>query len=131
MLREILGDEDVYLVLRSSTRIDVGGWLGGGRVCIAVTAGAAFLLARRGLLQTHLPNRLCPPDGPAAGGGCYVQRIPLTELLESTYNHVVGELLLAPAAGARVRKLKLPPLDAYRLLAQIHHGNRKRVTEHA
>ena len=134
MLQEILGDEDVYLVLRSATRIDVGGWLGGGRVCLAVTDDSLLLVAVR---RVAWASRLCGEptthgrDARATRGGSYLERIPLAELFESTYNHVVGELLLAPAAGARLRRLKLPPLDAYRLLAQIHHGNRKRESEHA
>ncbi len=86
-------------VYRSRTRTDVGMWMRGGRVLACARDGALLLLA-----HGKLPYR---------------ESIPFAELGESRYNHVTGALVLAPATGARVRDLNLPPLEADALLAMI------------
>ncbi|KKL83083.1 hypothetical protein LCGC14_1978320 [marine sediment metagenome] len=125
-LRGLLGGEDVYLILRSATRVDVGSWLGGSRVCVAAVADGLLLFATARGPLAWLPEKL------AVKAEGFVERIPLAALTASSYNHVTGELLLAPVAGGRAGRLKLPPLDAYQLLAQIHHVNRSnREPRHA
>jgi hypothetical protein len=118
---KLLAGEDVYLVARTRTRTDVGGWLGGSQVVAAALAGELLLLAAPRcplavlLRLLRLDRKFPPPGEPVA----YAERIPFRGLSGSTYNHVTGQLLLAPADEARIRRLKLPALDAYRLLAQI------------
>ncbi len=97
---DALGEAPVFLVLRTGARADTGGWLGGGRVWV-------FALARELLLL-------------AAGKFPYVERIPFAALRGSVYNAVTGELVLAPAPGARVRRLRVPPRSGYQVLSQIY-----------
>jgi len=61
----------------------------------------------------------------AAGTRPHVEEIPVAELGKSFYNFLTGELALAPALVAQVRRLKLAPLDATKILEQI---NRKEVS---
>ena len=123
---KLLAGEDVFVVARTRTRTDVGSWLGGSTVVADALAGELLLLAAPRcplaflLRLLRLDRRFPPPGEPVA----YTQRIPFSGLAGSTYNHVTGQLLLAPAETARVRRLKLPALDAYQLLAQIHHMTR-------
>jgi hypothetical protein len=100
MLDSLVGDQPVYHVQRTGTKIDVGGWFGRGRICICLSAGEAVLFAE--------------------GKRPYVARIPLQRLGQSRYNHVTGELMLAPDAAPRVSGLKIPPLEGLQILAQIH-----------
>jgi hypothetical protein len=55
----------------------------------------------------------------AAGKRPYVERVSTRHLSASTYNPIVGELVLAPALEVRVRQLKLSPLEAGRALRWI------------
>ena len=98
-LLEQLAGGKVFLVAATGTRIDVGGWLRQGRVCAACLAGELLLFA--------------------AGGQPYGEKAEYDSLGRSLYNHVTGELLLAPARGIRVRRLYLPPVIAYEFLGQI------------
>ena len=116
---EALGDEDVFVVVRTSTRVDVGSWLGRSRVWLLALAEQFVLLAlpRNPLARwPNLARRLGVSTRP------YVERIALSRLRGTTYNHVTGELVLAPANAARLRRLKVTPRDGYQLLAQIRHG---------
>ncbi len=128
---KLLADEDAFVVARTRTRTDVGSWLGASQVVAAALAGELLLLAASRcplafvLRLLRLDRKFPPPGEPVA----YAERIPFRGLSASTYNHVTGQLLLAPAEGARVRRLKLPALEAYQLLAQIRHA--KRDTEDA
>jgi len=54
-----------------------------------------------------------------------VERVPFAELGESFYNHVTGEVALVPAEGARVRKLRMSPVDGRALLKELGVGNRR------
>jgi hypothetical protein len=120
--RELLAGEDVFLVLRSRTRVDVGSWLGGSRLCIAVLADALLLFATPRNPLAWLPARWRVPERLGIRAEPFAERIALAELSASTYNHVTGELLLSGGRGGRAWRLKLPALDAYQLLAQIQHG---------
>ena len=116
---EALGDARVLVVVRTATRVDVGSWLGPSRVWL-------FALAEQFLLLAPPRNPLARWPGLARRLGVstrpYVERIGLSQLRGSTYNHVTGELVLAPANAVRLRRLKVTPRDGYQLLAQIRHG---------
>jgi hypothetical protein len=103
MLDSLIGDQAVFHVQRTRTKVDVGAWFGKGRICICLLAGEAVLFAK--------------------GKRPYVERIPLKRLRESRYNHVTGELMLAPDAAPRISGLKLPPLEGLQILAHIHRRN--------
>ena len=126
---ELIGGKGVFLVVPTRTGIDVGSWLGRSRVCACALADHLLLFApaRNPLAllakAARLAGKLRLPASP------YAQRIPFEQLRESTYNQVTGELVLAPATDARVRRLKVPPLDGHRLLAQIPPARKE--TRHA
>ncbi len=106
----LLDGEPVLVAVKSRTRVDTGGWTGGRRVWACVQAGRLALFA--------------PGPRPLA------QRIAYGDLGESVYNHVTGELVLAPAPEAPCRLLRVAPLDGYQLLAQIL-GTESREDPHA
>ncbi len=87
-------------ILATGTFTDTGLWFRQGRVCAVCAGGALFLLA--------------------PGRRPYVERIPFAQLGESMYNAITGEVLLAPAPDAAVRRLRLDPVDGRRLTKQIN-----------
>ena len=119
LAEELLGDEDAFGLVRTRTRADVGSWLGRSRLCACALADRLLLFApaRSGLgalvRLARLAGRVRPPGRPC------VETIPFEQLHESTYNQVTGELVLAPAEGAGLRRLKMAPLEGCQLLAQI------------
>lgn len=99
LLAEVRGDRP-RVAVRTRSGVDVGSWRGKARIWACAFRGELVLLA--------------------PGRRPYTERIPLTELNETIYNHVMGELALSPAAGAATRALRVAPVDGYQLLAQIH-----------
>ena len=91
-------------VFRTRTRVDTGGWLGKSRVRVCLTGDELVLFA--------------------AGRRPFVERIPVPSLGESFYNHVTGEVALAPAEGARVKRLRIRPVEGYALLGELGASNR-------
>ncbi len=55
----------------------------------------------------------------ATGIRPYLETIPFDQLQKSVYNPVTGEVVLAPADGVRVRRLRLDPVAAQALIRQI------------
>ena len=111
-----VGEGQAELVTQTRSRVDVGRWLIQARVWAVCLPGELALCA--------------------AGKRPFVQRVPWPDLRASLYNQVTGELVLAPVAGAQVRRLRLPPLPAGRILLHIAKMNTKnreddRETEHA
>lgn len=102
LMNELAGTRDIRMAMGTGTRTDVGRWFGKGRVCLCLTDMELLLFA--------------------VGKRSYVERIPVHGLSESRYNHVTGELVLAPAEGARVTRLKMPPLDSLGLLELVTGG---------
>ena len=98
--------EQVCLAFPTRTRTDTGLWFRSARVW-------AFCLRDRLALV-------------AAGKRPYVETLAFADLRQSLYNHVMGELVLAPAGGARVRRLRIPPLEARKLLERIGAGGAPR-----
>jgi hypothetical protein len=99
LAQPLIGQDDVFVLLKTRSRVDTGGWLGRRRVWAAALADALVVFA--------------PGRRPCS------ERIPFAQLRESTYNHVTGELVLAPPEGMHVRSLRVSPLDGYQLIAQF------------
>jgi len=51
---------------------------------------------------------------------CWFQKTPLASLRQSLYNHVTGEVVLAPVRELKLTHIQVAPLDGYQLLAQIY-----------
>lgn len=99
---EICGKDQVFLVLRSPTKVDVGSFLRKSRVWLCAAASDLVLFA-----AGHKPLLL---------------RIPYAHLQQSLYNQVTGELVLAPDRKYPLSHVELSPVQGYQLLAQIFHG---------
>ena len=93
--------QDAFVLFRTRTRIDTGRW--------GLRPRIRLCCLRRDLALF------------AGGKRPHAEKIPFAGLGESVYNHVTGELVLAPADGARVRRLKVTPLEGCQILAQIYH----------
>ena len=103
LLESILDETDLYCVERTGTTIDVGSWIKKRRVCACATNFELVLIA--------------------AGREAYAERIPFSNLYQSEYNHVTGEVALAPAVDTQISGLKMEPLKAMAFLALIHKEN--------
>ena len=101
-LDSLIGDAPVYCLLRSGTKIDVGSWFGKRSVWTCVSDREMVLFA--------------------TGKRPYVERIPLRKLHHSQYNHVTGQLVLAPVESTRAGGLKLSPLRGLEILSHIRRG---------
>lgn len=97
---ELRGRDRVLLLLLSESMADVGRWLIRGRVwvCATDTELVAF----------------------AAGWRPLMQRIPYRHIQESLYNTITGELVLAPNYQFAIPRIRMSPLEAYQMLAQIY-----------
>ncbi len=110
LAREQLDDGDrVYYGVCSATRADVGHWLGRGVVWSLALDHDLLLFA--------------------AGKRPLIERIPYGQIRRSMYNHVTGELVLAPSHNLRIEQLALPPAAGYQLLAQIYADDNKEETK--
>ena len=106
LLDRLIGDAAVCCLLKSGTKIDVGSWLCKRRVWACLTDREMLLFA--------------------AGRRPYAERIPLEQLGQSEYNHVTGQLVLAPVQSQRVGGLKLPPLAALQVLSYLCRGDKQK-----
>ena len=52
----------------------------------------------------------------AVGRRRYVERVPLAECRDSHYAHASGELVIAPAAALRFKRIRLSPREAVQVL---------------
>ena len=103
-LESLIGDQDVYRVHRTRTKVDVGHWSGKRRIWCCLL-GDELLLFAQGLRP-------------------FVERIPFAGLHESQYNHVTGEIVFAPIEDTTIQTLRIAPLDALEVLANIRTGDR-------
>jgi hypothetical protein len=103
LAEQLLAGEDVFVSARTGTRIDVGNWFLKGRVWVFALADSLAVIA----------CGLC-------GNACRAQKIPYAHLRESRYNHVTGQLALAPAGDLPFRGLRIDPIQGYQVLAQIY-----------
>jgi len=103
LAQQVIGGEPVFAAVRTGTKVDVGSWLLRGRVWIFALADSLVYVA-------------C--------GGCglraHARQIPYNRLRESQYNHVTGQLALAPVEGLPFRGLQVDPIEGYQVLAQIY-----------
>jgi len=103
LLRQIEG-RGLFMLVRTDTKVDVGSWLGKGRVWMAVLDDSLAVAA--------------------SAPGCkqpLAEMIPFSRLRRSRYNHVTGQLALAPAGIAGTKGLAMSPVEAGQVLAQIYH----------
>lgn len=100
LFRECSAGEPFFVVVKTKTGVDTGGWLSRGRLWMAALKNDIVLAA--------------------AGKKPLLERIPFLHIQESLYNHVTGELVLAPPRGIRVTSAEMTPIDGYQLLAQIY-----------
>lgn len=103
LAEQLLGKDDVYMAVLSRTKVDVGAWLFRGRLWVFALHDEIALVA-------------CG----SCGRRWYARRIPHARLRESQYNHVTGQLALAPEGPLPFTGIGMPPLDGYQLLAQIY-----------
>ena len=101
-LQSMIGDAPVFHVERTRTRVDVGQWFGKVAVWISILENEMILFA--------------------VGRRPFAERIAFDELSESQYNHVTGEVVLAPNEASAIKSLKLPPLAALDVLAYLFRG---------
>ena len=107
LLERIAGDEPLFVLARTGTRVDVGLWFRQRRLWVGCLAHDLVVVA--------------PGPVPVA------VRVPLAGLAGARYNPVTGELGLPPADGLAPRRLKLPAVEGYQILSQIQ----REVTKHA
>jgi len=103
----VLGRDEALFAVRTESRVDVGRWRGRSRLW-------AFALRDSLALVAH-------------GARPYTERISYSQIGESTYNPVTGELVLAPPHHLKATGLRMAPLEGYQMLAQI----RKEAPAHA
>ena len=99
LLSDLAAGHPVTALVRTGTTVDVGEWFRRGCV-VGARVGDEWIMV-------------------AAGKTPFVERVAIRDLAASVYNHIVGELVLAPAPGTRLRQLKMSPLDAGRTLKRI------------
>ncbi len=89
-------NSDVSFCVCTRTRVDVGSWICKRRVWVYVLDGYLLLMAR--------------------GRRPLIENVPFDQLRDSLYNHVMGEVVLGPAQGVKVTRLRMSPLEARKLL---------------
>lgn len=105
LLEDVCGNEPVLVLFKSDSFVDTGGWLRRSRVWVGATAKELVLLA--------------------FGRKPFFQKTTFQVLRESLYNHVTGELVLAPAGELTLNSVKVPPLEGCQLLDQIYDNGRR------
>jgi len=121
-LRKGLGQEGVMdMIFKSATAgtpaflaptqtmVDVGQWFRRGRIWLAVSGDDMVLVAN--------------------GKRPFVEKAPLADVASSFYNPVTGELVFRPSRVFSVDRVKLQPVEAYRVLSAA--ASKRRRTDHA
>ena len=99
LLDKVAAGRPVMALVRTGTTVDVGEWFRRGRV-VAVCLNGEWVMFAPGLRP-------------------FVEKVETRLLTASSYNQIVGELVLVPAHGAQLRQLKMSPLEAGRALRSI------------
>ena len=89
-------------VLRTRTSWDVGQWFHDAKVWVGLCDDSLLVCA--------------------AGRKELAASIPRSQLRDSAYNAVTGELMLAPAQDAPVSSVSLPPVEGEALAAELRCG---------
>lgn len=100
LFRELCSEDRVTYLVHSQTHVDVGRWFSKGALWAAAASTELVLFA--------------------AGKRPFFEKVPYAYLGKSLYNHVTGEVILAPAESTRTSGLRLTPEQGYQLLAQIY-----------
>jgi hypothetical protein len=103
LLEEICPNAGILALWQSDSDADVGYWFIRRQVWICAGQRELTLLA--------------------CGRRPFIQQVPFTHLRKSLYNHVTGELVLAPPEELKMSRIKLPALAGYQVLAQIYDEN--------
>jgi hypothetical protein len=103
LLATVCGRDTVLMAVHTGTTVDAGGWIRRTRVWAVATATDLVLIA--------------------AGRRPLIQKTAYEHIRASIYNHVTGELILAPNRKFRVSQIKVHPAEGFQLLAQICDGN--------
>lgn len=98
-LSAVTAGREVWIKGISETRLDTGGWFRGARLAFALEPGGLRLFAR--------------------GRKPFTADLPFRAIADSRYNHVTGELMLAPGEELPVKRLRLPPRTAEEMLGRI------------
>ncbi|MDD5679225.1 MAG: hypothetical protein PHW60_14735 [Kiritimatiellae bacterium] len=107
LLDAIRGTESVFMLLKSDTLVDTGGWFRRSNIWVCALPRELALFAQ--------------------GRKPFLQKTPYEYLRASIYNHVTAEVVLSPSRGLKQRTLKVPPAEGYQLLSQIYNPNPKGV----
>jgi len=99
LLATACGLDEVIMAVHTGSRVDAGGWFRKARVWAVATATDLVLIA--------------------AGRRPLVQKVAYEHIRASLYNHVTGELVLAPNRKFRVSHVKVHPTEGFQFLAQI------------
>lgn len=100
LFTELCGPEEVILLLLSESAVDVGHWIFKSRLWACATPTELVLFA--------------------AGRKPLIQKVPFQHIQESLYNHVTGELVLAPNRKFKLSQVRFSPVEGYQFLAQIY-----------
>jgi len=96
---ELGGDPKPLMTVRSTSRVDTGGWLWRRRLWVCVSERLVTVLA--------------------ASRRTYVQSVPRVDCQDSRYCHTTGELILSAGEELRFSRLAMKPADALRVLEAI------------
>jgi hypothetical protein len=107
---EAAGGVPVDFLLLTRSRVDVGQWFRQGRVW-AACAGQRLLIA-------------------AVGRRPFLDAVPVREARASLYNPITGELVLAPAPEARLRTLRMTPLEGWKLVERLKQEENEHAGNH-
>lgn len=103
--RKLIEGRDVYQVVRTGTKVDVGSWIARGRVWLMVLQDSLVVVATA-------PGASRP----------LAEEVPFSGLDRSQYNHVTGQLATAPAALGATKGLTMSPVEALQVLAQMYQS---------
>ena len=101
---KLIEHRDVYMIVRTGTKTDVGSWLARGRVWLIVLDDALAVVAAA-----------------PAGNRPLAMTIPLSRLNRSRYNHVTVQLVLSPETLPGIKGLAVSPIEGSQVLAQVYH----------
>ena len=94
LLKQFGDGQDPIELIKSTTKIDTGGWMRNSNLWLAIFKDEVVVMA--------------------IGRRKYIDRAPLTDITQTHYCHTTGELVLAPIQTMIHRRLKMSPGDSLR-----------------
>lgn len=98
LFRTLSEGKKVLCLIKTGTKVDVGLWFRRRKVWLFLTPDEIVIFT--------------------AGRWNFVERIKFDQLNETVYNHITGEIILAPYEG-EVNSLKVDPLSGYYIAEKI------------